>query len=47
MLFLLGHRPIGLTQCCTQFKSPGDNDMEIPERKRFIPEGFELGTALS
>ena len=20
----LGHRPIRLTQCCTQFKSPGD-----------------------
>ena len=30
-----------------QFKSPGDNDMEIPETKRFIPEGFELGTTLS
>ena len=23
------------------------NDMEIPETKRFIPKGFELGTALS
>ena len=23
------------------------NDMEIPETKRFIPEGFELGTTLS
>ena len=57
------HRPIRLTQCRTQFKSPGDkilcvlhlhynwhshlNDMEIPETKRFIPKGFELGTTLS
>ena len=56
------HRPIRLTQCCTQFKSPGIkilcvliciimrhshlNDMEIPETKRFIPKGFELGTTL-
>ena len=23
------------------------NDMEIPETKRFIPKGFELGTTLS
>ena len=23
------------------------NDMEIPGTKRFIPEGFELGTTLS
>ena len=22
------------------------NDMEIPETKRFIPKGFELGTTL-
>ena len=54
----LGHnRPNRLTQCCTQFKSPGVkilcvlhlhlNDMEIPETKRFIPKGFELGTTLS
>ena len=57
------NRPIRLTQCCIQFKSPGDkffvyficiimwhshlNDMEIPETKRFIPKGFELGTTLS
>ena len=56
-------RPNRLTQCCTQFKSPGLrffvfcicirmshshlNDMEIPETKRFIPKGFELGTTLS
>ena len=57
-------RPNRLTQCCTQFKSPGVkilcvccicirmshshlNDMEIPETKRFIPKGFELGTTLS
>ena len=56
------NRPIRLTQCCTQFKSPGIkilcvliciimrhlhlNDMEIPETKRFIPKGFELGTTL-
>ena len=60
-LSIVTHRPIRLTQCCTQFKSPGDkilcvlylhwhshlNDMEIPETKRFIPEGFELGTTLS
>ena len=58
-----GNRPIRLTQCCTQIKSPGIrffvycicfimwhshlNDMEIPETKRFIPKGFELGTTLS
>ena len=23
------------------------NDMEIPETKRFVPKGFELGTILS
>ena len=23
------------------------NDMKIPEKKRFIPKGFELGTTLS
>ena len=23
------------------------NDMKIPETKRFIPKGFELGTTLS
>ena len=23
------------------------NDMEIPETKRFIPKGFELGTTLT
>ena len=23
------------------------NDMEIPETKRFIPQGFEMGTTLS
>ena len=23
------------------------NDMEIPETKRFIPKGFELGTTFS
>ena len=56
------YRSIRLTECCTQFKSPGVkilcvlyfhynvaftlnlNDMEIPETKRFIPKGFELGT---
>ena len=61
---ILMYRPIRLTQCCTQFKSPGVkilcvlylhynvafwahlNDMEIPETKRFIPNVFELGTAL-
>ena len=51
-LDIFNNRPIRLTQCCTQFKSPGDkilcvNDMEIPETKRFIPRGFELGTTLS
>ena len=55
--------PIRLTQCCTQFKSPGDKILcvlylhynmaftfkwyGIPETKRFIPNGFELGTTLS
>ena len=53
----LSNRPNQLTQCCTQFKSPGVknlcvlhshlNDMEIPETKRFIPKGFELGITLS
>ena len=52
------NRPIRLTQCCTQFKSPGVKIlcvlylnynvtftfMEIPEAKRFIHKGFELGT---
>ena len=57
------NRPIRLTQCCTQFKSPGVKIlcvlylhynvaftfkcMKIPETKRFIPRGFELGTTLS
>ena len=60
----VANRPIRLTQCCTQFKSPGVkilcvlylrmimlhshlNDMEIPQTKRFIPKGFELGTTFS
>ena len=48
---LFSDRPIRLTECCTQFKSPGkilcvlylhyNVDMEIPETKRFIPKGFE------
>ena len=53
------YRPIRLTQCCTQFKWLRFfvycictimwhlNDVEIPQAKRFIPKGFELGTTLS
>ena len=63
MISTLWNRPIRLTQCCTQFKYPGDkilcvlylhynvhshlNDMEIPETKRFILKGLELGTTMS
>ena len=41
------NRPNRLTQSCTPFKSSHLNNMEIHETKRFIPEGFELGTTLS
>ena len=46
------HRPIRLTQCCTQFKSPGNKILCVlylhyNVAKRFIPKGFELGKTLS